>query len=152
VGARRLQRDGDVALVAGITMPLFGSQLARPAIAEARAERAAVEAREQAARVRAEASLFELVQELQHAITETELLRDEVLPQMQEALQATEYAWQRGRYSYLEWTEAQAERVAVQRTLIEAAANAQIFQVEIERLTGAALQTDLIRHSAGEKP
>lgn len=150
VGARRLQRDGDMALVAGITMPLFNSQLARPAIAEARAERAAVDAREHAARVRAEASLFELVQELQHAITETELLRDEVLPQMQEALQATEYAWQRGRYSYLEWTEAQRERVAVQRMLIEAAANAQIFQVEIERLTGAALESDLIRNPAGE--
>jgi outer membrane protein, heavy metal efflux system len=151
VGARRLQR-GDIGLVAGVTVPLFSAQRARPAIAEARAQREAVDAREQAARVRAEASLYELVQELRHAITETALLRDDVMPQMQAALQATEYAWQRGRYSYLEWTEAQRERVAVQRALIEAAANAQILQAEIERLTGTALQADQPRNSLGETP
>jgi cobalt-zinc-cadmium efflux system outer membrane protein len=67
-------------------------------------------------------------------------------------MEATRYAWERGRYSYLEWTEAQAERVALQRALIEAAANAQIFQVEIERLTGAALDSGLIRSSPGDAP
>jgi outer membrane protein, heavy metal efflux system len=152
VGVRRLQRDRDLALVAGVSVPLFTAQRARPAIAEARAQREAVDAREQAARVRAEASLYELVQELRHAITETQLLRDEVMPQMQAALQATEYAWQRGRYSYLEWAEAQRERVAVQRALIEAAANAHIFQVEIERLTGTALPAEPQRNPLGETP
>jgi outer membrane protein, heavy metal efflux system len=151
IGARRLERDGDVALVAGISLPLSGARLAAPAIAGARAEKSAVQAREQSARVRAEASLYELVQELRHAIAETQLLRDEVMPQIEEALQATEYAWERGRYSYLEWTEAQGERVSLQRALIEAAANAQIFQVEIERLTGAALDSDLLRNTAGDE-
>jgi cobalt-zinc-cadmium efflux system outer membrane protein len=152
LGARRLQRDGDVALVAGFSMPLQSAQRAAPAIAEARAQKSAVVAREQAARVRAEASLYELVQELRHAIAETRLLREEVMPQIEEAVEATRYAWERGRYSYLEWTEAQAERVALQRALIEAAANAQIFQVEIERLTGAGLDSGLIRNTSGENP
>jgi cobalt-zinc-cadmium efflux system outer membrane protein len=152
VGAKRLERDGDVALVASVSVPLFNARRAQPAIAEARAEREAVDARQQAARVRAEATLYELVQELRHAITETLLLRDEVMPQMQEALQATEYAWQRGRYGYLEWNEAQRERVAVQRALIEAAANVQLFHVEIERLTGVAMNADLSGPSAGERP
>jgi cobalt-zinc-cadmium efflux system outer membrane protein len=151
VGVRRLQRDGDMALVAGFSMPLQSAQRAAPAIAEARAQKSAVLAREQAARVRAEASLYELVQELRHSIAETLLLRDEVMPRIEEAVEATQYAWERGRYSYLEWTEAQSERVALQRALIEAAANAQIFQVEIERLTGAALQSGRIGN-AGEKP
>jgi outer membrane protein, heavy metal efflux system len=151
VGVRRLQRDGDMALVAGFSMPLQSAQRAAPAIAEARAQKSAVQAREQAARVRAEASLYELVQELRHSIAETLLLRDEVMPRIEEAVEATQYAWERGRYSYLEWTEAQSERVALQRALIEAAANAQIFQVEIERLTGAALQSGRIGN-AGEKP
>jgi cobalt-zinc-cadmium efflux system outer membrane protein len=152
VGVRRLQRDGDMALVAGFSMPLQSAQRAAPAIAEARAQKSAVLAREQAARVRAEASLYELVQELRHSIAETLLLRDEVMPRIEEAVEATEYAWERGRYSYLEWTEAQSERVELQRALIEAAANAQIFQVEIERLTGAALQSGLIANTSGEKP
>jgi cobalt-zinc-cadmium efflux system outer membrane protein len=152
IGVRRLQRDRDMALVAGISMPLFNAQRAVPAIAEARAGKSAVSAKEQAARIRAEASLFELVQELRHAITETRLLRDEVMPQIEAAVESTKYAWERGRYSYLEWTEAQSERVTLQRTLIEAAANAQVFQVEIERLTGAALGSDLIQNNPGERP
>lgn len=135
-GVRRLQQDDDTALIAGFSMPLFGARAAQPAIAEARALRAGVDGQAAAARLKAETRLFELVQELRHSITEAEVLRDEVLPQMEQALKATEYAYQRGRYSYLEWVEAQRERVAVQRALIEAAANAHRFSAEIERLTG----------------
>lgn len=138
-GIRRLQNFGDTALVAGFSMPLFGARQARPAIAETEALRAGVDVEQRAAQIKAETALFELVQELRHSITEAEVMRDRVLPEMEAALKATEYAWQRGRYSYLELTEAQTERIAVQRALIEAAANAHLFQTEIERLTGASL-------------
>ncbi|MGC4028748.1 MAG: TolC family protein [Steroidobacteraceae bacterium] len=143
VGVRRLGREHDFGLVAGVSVPLFAGQRAQPQIDAARAGRAEVETRAEAARVRAEATLYGLVQELRHAITEARLLRDEVMPQMQAALAATEYAWQRGRYSYLEWTDAQRERLDVQRALIETAANAQIFQVEIERLTRSAVSGEM---------
>lgn len=141
-GLRWLRETDDAALVGGVALPLFGRRQAQPAIAEARALHEGVDASRQAAQVKAEASLFELVQELRHGITEAEMLRDRVLPQMEEALAATEYAWRRGRYGYLEWTEAQRERVEVQRALIEAAAKAHLFHVEIERLTGAAATAD----------
>lgn len=137
-GARRLQEDGDTALVAGFSLPLFGARAAQPAIAEARALRAVIESEAASAKLKAETKLFELVQELRHSITEAEMLRDNVLPEMEEALKETEYAYQRGRYSYLEWVDAQRERVVVQRALIEAAANAHLFHAEIERLTAAA--------------
>ncbi|MDO9451855.1 MAG: TolC family protein [Stagnimonas sp.] len=140
-GVRRLQEDGDAAFVAGFSAPLFGARTAQPAIAEARALRAGIESEAAAAKLKAETKLFELVQELKHSITEAEMLRDSVLPQMEEALKETEYAYQRGRYSYLEWVDAQRERVTVQRALIEAAANAHLFSAEIERLTGTALPT-----------
>ena len=148
-GARWLAESDDAALVAGASMPLFGRRHAQPAIDEARAMRESLDVERAGARVKAEASLFELVQELRHGITEAEVLRDQVLPQMQAALEATEYAWQRGRYGYLEWTEAQRERVAVQRALIEAAAKAHLFQVEIERLTGASATADVPDAVAG---
>jgi cobalt-zinc-cadmium efflux system outer membrane protein len=137
VGLRRLEQTGDTAAVTGLSMPLFAARQAAPAIAEARAHRDQLDAAATAAQVRAEASLFELVQELRHAITEAEVLRDEVLPQMLAALEATDTAWQQGRYSYLEWTEAQRERIDIERALIRAAANAHLFRIEIERLTGA---------------
>ena len=138
-GVRRLQEDGDAALVAGFSLPLFGTRAAQPAIDEARALRAGIESEAAAEKLKTETKLFELVQELRHSITEAEMLRDKVLPQMEEALRETEYAWQRGRYSTLEWVDAQRERVVVQRALIEAAANAHLFHAEIERLTRAAL-------------
>jgi cobalt-zinc-cadmium efflux system outer membrane protein len=62
-----------------------------------------------------------------------------VLPEMEAALEATRYAFERGRYSYLEWVDAQRELVEVQRALIDASVNAHLFRTEIERLTGEAL-------------
>ena len=58
---------------------------------------------------------------------------------MDEALRETKYAYERGRYSYLEWVEAQREFIDVRRSLIAAAANAHNFRTEIERLTGEPL-------------
>lgn len=141
-GLRHLREGDDVALVAGISVPLFATRRAQPAIAEARAARAQVDGERVAAQVKAEASLYELVQELRHGITEAEMLRDRVLPEMELALKATEYAWRRGRYGWLELSEAQRERIAVQRALIEAAANARLFEIEIERLTGVAVGSE----------
>lgn len=135
-GLRHLEDSGDQALVFGFSMPLGGQRQAAPAIAEASALRGLTDARRDAAAVRAKAQLYELYQELRHAITETALLRGTVLPEMTGALDETRYAYERGRYGYLEWVEAQREFIAIRRSLIEAAVNAQIFQAEIERLTG----------------
>ncbi len=151
-GVRRLQEDGDTALVAGFSLPLFGVRAAQPAIAEARALREGIESEASAAKLKAETRLFELVQELKHSITEAEVLRDQVLPEMEEALRETEYAYQRGRYSYLEWVDAQRERVTVQRALIEAAANAHLLHAEIERITGAPIATTHTTAATGSQP
>src|SRR5688572_24402537 len=139
-GLRVLHDTDDEALVFGVTLPLNAASRARSEIAAARAEREQTAAEREAYRVRAEAQLFELFQELRHAITEAEVLRTSVLPEMEAALEATRYAFDRGRYSYLEWVDAQRELVEVQRSLIDAAANAHLYRTEIERLTGEPLQ------------
>jgi len=135
-GVRILSETNDEALVFGVTMPLNASRRARNDIAAARAEREQTTAERDAHRVRAEAELFELFQELRHAITEADMLRTTVLPEMEAALEATRYAFERGRYSYLEWVDAQRELVDVQRALIDASTNAHLYRTEIERLTG----------------
>ena len=123
-------------------MPLFSGRQAAPAIAEAEALRGEVDARRDAAFVKARAQLFDLYQELRHAIDETEILRRDVLPQMEAALRETEYAYERGRYGYLELVEGQRAWLDAKRALIEAAASAQTLQTEIERLTGEALKRE----------
>lgn len=139
VGVRRFQETRDQALVLGVSAPLFAGRQATPAIAEAKALREQVDAERDAAFVKARAQLFELYQELRHAIDEAEILQRDVLPQMEKALEQTEYAYERGRYSYLELMDGQRAYLDVQRMLIDAASNAQTLQSEIERLSGEPL-------------
>ena len=139
-GVRRLQDSRDQAFMLGASVPLFSRRQAAPAIAEARALRGQVDAEQHAAFVNARAQVFELYQELRHAIDETQILQREVLPQMEQALKQTEYAYERGRYSYLELVEGQRAYLDTQRALIEAAATGQTLQAEIERLTGESLK------------
>jgi cobalt-zinc-cadmium efflux system outer membrane protein len=138
-GVRELHETRDEAFVFGVTLPLFSRSRAESEIAQARALREQTVAEREAHRVKAEAQLFELFQELRHAITESEVLRSSVLPEMEAALEATRAAFERGRYSYLEWVDAQRELVEVQRQLIDASVNAHLYRTEIERLTGEAL-------------
>jgi cobalt-zinc-cadmium efflux system outer membrane protein len=138
-GVRLLHDTNDQAFMFGVTMPFGAATRARGNIAAADAARQETAAERHAHRVRAEAQLFELYQELRHALTEVEVLRTSVLPEMQAALDATRYAFERGRYSYLEWVDAQRELTEVERALIDAATNAHIYRAEIERLTGEPL-------------
>ena len=138
-GLRELHDTNDEAFVLGVTVPLFSRSRASSEIAEARAVREQTAAEREAHRVKAEAQLFELFQELRHAVTESEVLRTSVLPEMEAALDATRTAFERGRYSYLEWVDAQRELIEVQRALIDASANAHLYRTEIERLTGEPL-------------
>ncbi len=120
-------------------MPLFSGRRAGSYIAEAQANREQVDAERRIAQVKAEAMLYELHRQLVQAVLEANTLKDDILPRSAEALKETEYAYQRGRYSYLELVDAQREYLAVQATLIEAAASAHTLRAEIERLTNTPL-------------
>lgn len=135
-GVRRLEATGDQALVAGFSMPLASARYGKPRVAEAQARRDGLERERDAALIKARASLFELAARLRHAVEESQRLRDDLLPRMETAVKATEYAWQRGRYGYIELTEAQREQLALRLALITAATNAHLYRIEIERLTG----------------
>lgn len=139
VGARRFQETGDTGWVAGLSLPLFASRQAAPAIAEAEALRAQTDVEREAAFVNARAQLFEFYQELRHSMHEVQTLKRDALPQMEEALQETQYAYDRGRYSFLELVEGQRAYLETQRAAIEAGLNVQTLIAEIERLTGEPL-------------
>lgn len=139
IGVRRYEDQDDYAFVAGVNVPLFSKRRAQYQIDAAHAARARIESRKEAAFLKAEAQLFDLHQELEHARHEGEMLRAEILPHLTQALELTEYAYTRGRYSYLEWTDAQRELLEARQRLIEAAVEFHTFRVEIERLTGESV-------------
>jgi cobalt-zinc-cadmium efflux system outer membrane protein len=141
-GIRRLQAGKDEALVASFSMPLFSGNRARSHVAEAQANRDLVDAGRRIAEIKARTTLYELHRELRTALEEATSLRDDVIPRAAEALRETQYAYERGRYGYVELIDAQREFLALQTALIDASSNAQALRVEIERLTAAPLAPD----------
>ena len=138
-GLRQLEASSDQAFVASISMPLFPAKRAQGRIAEMRANRELLDVDRRIAEVRAEAMLFELHHELAGAVQEATALRTLILPRAEEALRETRYAWERGRFGYLELVDAQREYLQLQETLIDVAASAHTLRAEIERLGNAPL-------------
>jgi outer membrane protein, heavy metal efflux system len=138
-GIRRLQATDDSALVVGVSMPLGSSKRASGAVATATANQASAEQQRDTTGIRLKAQLLSLHQEYQQARGEVEALRSDVIPPLKKALRATDEAFQQGRYSYLELNLAQRELLAVQLSLIDAAARAHGLSTDLERLTAAPL-------------
>lgn len=135
LGVRRYQASHDTALVAEVAvgLPVFDRNQGR--IAEAAVRRTQSQAEERAARIRAQATLYALYQQVQVSRQQHSALQGEALPQARAALEQTEAGYERGRFSYLELATAQQDLLALQASLIDAAADAHRFASEIERLT-----------------
>lgn len=138
-GIRRLEATSDMGLVLSFQMPLAIRDRSQGVIAEAESRREGAAAEREAAMVKARAQLFRYYRELLDRQREVTALRERALPRMESALANTEYAFERGRYSYLEWVDAQREMLALKRDVIEAASQYHLTLIEIERLTGTAL-------------
>ncbi len=142
LGVRRLEASNDQALVASVSVPLFARRRSSHLVAEAEANRDLVGAEVWAARVRARTVLYELFRGLQSEIRTAETLRKELLPRAEEALRETQYAYERGRYSFVELVDAQREFLDLQAALIEASAQAHLRRADIERLTREPITDD----------
>ena len=138
-GLRRLQATQDTALVfsVGIPLPIYNKN--QGVIAEAQALKEGAVAEQAAALVQARTQLFRNYRELLDRSREVTALRERALPRMEAALKNTEYAYERGRYSYLELVDAQRELLSVRDSLIDAATEYHLTHIEIERLTGTAV-------------
>ena len=139
-GVRKLHDTNDEAFVFGVTIPLFARSRARSEVAAANATaRADGGGARSAPRERRGAAL----RAVSRAAARDHGGRDPAHVRSARdgsgARGDSRYAFERGRYSYLEWVDAQRELVDVQRPLIDASANAHLYRTEIERLTGDAL-------------
>ena len=138
-GVRRLELADDYAFRVGITVPLMTRDRNRGLVAEAQANIGRVDAEQAATRVQIEAQLFALHEALKHSLHSAEILRDEVLPRLQEAADQTRKGYEAGRYGYFELQQLQSELLSTRAELVAAAINARRQVIEVERLTGAAL-------------
>jgi cobalt-zinc-cadmium efflux system outer membrane protein len=135
-GVRRLETFDDQALVAGFSIPLGTRRRADFQERAARASRTVIESERDARRLELHATLFELYQELLHARTEAQSLREKVRPQAEAMLKTTSEGYQAGRFSLLELADAQIQLIELEREAIRAAAQFHTFMIDIKRVTG----------------
>ena len=136
VGVRRLQAEGDTALVAGFSMPLGSRGRAMPGIREAEAALAGVEVEREARGLGLYTTLLDAHGRYTSAQLETRRLGADVLPRLRRAADAAGRAWRAGAISYLEWAQLQSEHAAVAQRRLDAALEGRLALVEIQRLTG----------------
>lgn len=136
VGVRHYAATDDVAVVAGLKVPLPLFNRNQGQIAATGAALARTRADAEAARVRVHTALFEVYQELQHHLHRAETLRDEIVPRLAQALDETRRGYKQGRYSYFEWRSVQADLLAARSALVEDSVGAHRRVISLERLTG----------------
>lgn len=104
--------------------------------------------RTEQARVAVQAALFtelaEAYQAAQAARAQIDLFRANVLPQSEEALKKTREGYIAGRFSYLEFLDAQRSLIAARQQYIQALATHQQATARVESLTSGPLHTSHI--------
>jgi cobalt-zinc-cadmium efflux system outer membrane protein len=136
LGVRRLEASDDFALVAGVSLPLGASRRAEPELRTARAGLAQLQIEHEVIALSLYATLTEAHRRYRLAQLEVQQLGAIVLPALARAVAAAERAYLGGAASLLEWTQLQAELTATRAQQLDAAFEARLALIEIQRLTG----------------
>ncbi|MEQ8408456.1 MAG: TolC family protein [Gammaproteobacteria bacterium] len=139
-GFRWQNKTSDHGFVANLTIPLGHQDSNRGRVAEARARIVQSQMEKEAEELRLRTELFVIYQELLHSIEVTEAIAEDILPLYESALEDTRAAYERGLYSYVEWSQAQLSLLNARYELVESAHSIYHNLIEIERLTGVPAQ------------
>jgi len=135
-GIRHVAELNDTAFVAQFSMPLKSRERAQGAITTAQANLLRVEASEQSAVWQMTGRLMALDQQRRAAVAQHNVLQNDVIPLLQEALGSTLAAYENGLFSFTEISAAQRALLDAELTRIDVAAQAHRLLIEIERLSG----------------
>ena len=144
-GVRQIQANNDTALLAGFSVPLFSGKRNSGAIKTAYAEQNQILIQREAALLELHTQLYRAFYSRQQAIVAVKTLGITIIPALEQALSATQTAYEGGRYGYLDYVSARQELLAARRGRIEAAAAALQYGAEIEQLTGQSLSAEALR-------
>jgi outer membrane protein, heavy metal efflux system len=142
VGIRHLGSSDEFALVAGVSVPLGWRNQNQGNIRAAEKQFEAIEARQAAVTLELQAKLFELYESLEHNLHQAKVLKQEILPSLNEAYKQTQSAFKQGRYSYQELQSVQKVLLETRQLLISNSVQAHLRLIEIERLTGTTIHKE----------
>jgi len=135
-GARFLRDTNDVALVAGVTIPLGRSDRNQGNIARAEAERLRLQATAEAALLERQRTLARLTREAENARLRATAINRDVYPKVTKALAQVQEGYARGGFSFRDMQEAADAIFAAQADYLDALTTLRANQAEIDRLTG----------------
>jgi cobalt-zinc-cadmium efflux system outer membrane protein len=138
-GLRHFNFSDDTGLIVSLDIPLGNRSRAAPKMDEAEwnSQRQPYDLVQR--RLELHATLFEVHQEIQHAINAVSSYRDTIIPLSESALKDYEKGYNAGRYSLLELFVAQRTLIDARLEAVMAAADYHRYRSEIDRLTGAGL-------------
>ena len=139
VGIKQIQDANDTALTAGFSMPLFAAKRNTGAIISAQAARNEVFAKKEVTMLKLHSQLYRAYANRKQAIFTAKSLKESIIPTLTEALDETQTAYQRGRYSYLDYLSARQELLFARGAMIDAAAAALRYGTVIEQLIAEPL-------------
>lgn len=139
-GIRWQNLTSDHGFVANLTIPLGPQDGNRGRVAEARARITQSQLERDAEALRLRTDLYVIYLELVHSVEVTQALSEDILPLYASALEDTRAAYQAGRSSYLEWSQAQLSLLDARYELLESAHSIFHNLIEVERLTGVPAQ------------
>ncbi len=140
-GVRHFNITDDTGLVMSLNIPFGNRSRAAPRVEEAEMTGMRNPYDLEQRRLELHATLFEVHQELKHAVEMVSTYRKTIIPLAQSTLQDYEKGYASGRYSFLELNVLQRVLLESRLESVMAAADYHRYRIEIDRLTGAGLST-----------
>lgn len=138
-GIKRNEAVDDFSFIAGISIPLGSENSNRGQIIALHAKKNQSIAESDAWFKRISTQLLLLTHKLKHNRHIIKSLSSETIPALEKASSKAVEAYNLGRYRYTDLYAIQQELVATQIELIQAYTNIQLFNIELERLTGSSI-------------
>ncbi|WP_252097694.1 TolC family protein [Pseudoalteromonas sp. NBT06-2] len=138
-GIKRNETVDDFAFTAGISIPFGGENRNRGQIMSLQAKKSQSMAESDAWFKRISTQLLLLTHKLKHNRHVIDGLSKETIPSLELASGKAKEAYSIGRYRYTDLYAVQQELIATQVELIQAYTNIQLFNIELERLTGSSI-------------
>ncbi len=138
-GLRRVEATDDFGFVAGVSLPLPMRDQTQGNVREARELRAQTDASGEAAFIELRATLFAVYQEMLHARTALNQLRQKIIPEAKSSLSLARQGYETGRFSLFDLLDAQKSLIELRGAVVANAAAFHLHVIELERLLGAPL-------------
>jgi len=139
VGARRFEATDDVAMVAGVSIPLGNDRSSTGKIARLHARQAEYGSESDALKRQLDTQLYVLLQEIKHSQHVIEALQKRIIPALNQAQEQAQRAYENGQLGYQQWTTIVQQQLGVQQALLSAFEAVHLQHIELQRLTGTTL-------------